>query len=175
VRCERQQLGIFIFFGVMIAVFAVLQYKPLRSRAQAMEQLKSTQLSVDAKVGIQISKLPSLRAQLEQTQAKVGNYKAMIPDERNLGTFLQEIADVMTVNNLTEQMVQPDSETKIDGLMCIPVRIQCKGSSQQIFGFFKSLATLERLVRIEQVQLKNDNDLSGMVTMTMRGNIYYKL
>ena len=71
-------------------------------------------------------------------------------------------------------MVQPDSEIEVDNLICIPVQIQCKGTMSQIFEFFKSLQNVERLVRIEQVQLKNDTDLNGHVTMTAKANIYYR-
>jgi Tfp pilus assembly protein PilO len=174
-RCEKQQLGIFAAVIVMIAVFALLQYQPLRSRALAVEQIKAVQLSAGTKTETQIKNLPALRAQLEEMQAKVGNYNAKVPDERRLGIFLQEIAEVMNKHNLREQMVQPDSETQAGNVSCIPVRMQCSGTLQQIFEFLRSLQTVERLVRIEQVQLKNDQNMSGIVTMAVRGNIYYRI
>jgi Tfp pilus assembly protein PilO len=172
-KLEKQQLGIFAAIAVLIGVFAVLQYCPLRSSAHAMEKLKSAQISATSKTEEQIKNLPSLRTQLVQMQAEIGDYNRKIPNDRSLGVFLQEIADVMNKHNLGEQMVQPDSEVAVDGLMCIPVRMQCKGSLRQIFEFFRSLGAVERLIRIEQVQLKNDSDLSGTITMTAKGNIYY--
>jgi Tfp pilus assembly protein PilO len=174
-RFERQQLGIIIAVIAMTAVFAVLQYLPLRSRAHAMEQVKAAQVSAGSMTETQIKSLPALRTQLGQMQTKVGNYEAKIPDERALGAFLQEIADVMNKHNLTDQLVQPENEIKIDNIMCIPVRMQCSGTFRQIFEFFESLEKLERLIRIEQVQLKNDRDLSGLVTMVARADIYYRI
>jgi Tfp pilus assembly protein PilO len=172
--CEKQQLGIFAAVIVMIAVFALLQYQPLRSRALAVEQIKAIQLSAGTKTETQIKNLPTLKSQLKEMQAKVGDYNAKVPDERRLGVFLQEIADVMNKHNLSEQMVQPDSEMQAGNISCIPVRMQCSGSLQQIFEFLKSLQTVERLVRIEQVQLKNDQNMNGIVTMAAKGNIYYR-
>jgi Tfp pilus assembly protein PilO len=173
-RLEKQQLGIFAAIIGMTAVFAVLQYMPLRSRAHAMEQVKAAQLSTGTKTETQIKNLPAMRTQLAQMQVTIGNYEEKIPDERKLGTFLQEIADVMNKHNLSDQVVQPDSEIKIDNIACIPVRMQCSGTLRQIFEFFESLRKIERLMRIEQVQFKNDHNLTGMVTMVARADIYYR-
>lgn len=173
-RIERQQLGIFAALIVMIAVFAMLQYWPMNSRAHAIEQVKAVQLSVGMKMDEQAKKLPTLKNLYAQMQAQVGNYDAKIPTDRKLGAFLQEIADVMNKHNLREQVVQPESEMQADTLMCIPVRIQCKGTTDQLFEFFKSLQKVERLVRIERVQLKNNLEMDGLVAMDARVNIYYR-
>ena len=173
-RIERQQLGIFAAIAVMIAVFAMLQYWPMHSKAHAIAQIKAAQLSVGTKMDEQAKKLPALKAQFAQMQAQVGNYEAKIPTDRKLGTFLQEIADVMNKHNLSGQVVQPESELQADTLMCIPVHIQCKGTADQFFEFFKSLRNLERLVRIERIQLKNNLELNGLVTLDARVNIYYR-
>lgn len=173
-RIERQQLGIFAVITVMIVVFALQQYGPLQNKIRMTQQVKAAQASAELKADEQAKKLPILKAQCAQMQAAVGEYGVKIPDDRKLGVFLQEIADVMNKHNLGEQVVQPESEIAVDDLMCIPVRIQCKGDLRQIFELFRSLQGVGRLMRIEQVQLKNALDLSGMITMTARVNIYYR-
>jgi Tfp pilus assembly protein PilO len=173
-RFDRQQIGIVVAVVTLTAIFAILQYRPLRSQAHAMQQVKAAQLSACEKTEAEIKNLPALRGQLKATLVKIGNYDAKIPRQRNLGAFLQEIADAMNKYNLDEQMVQPDNEIELDGIACIPVRIQCRGSLEQVFGFFRSLQTMERLIRIEQTQLKGDSTFSGMVTVVARGDIYYR-
>jgi Tfp pilus assembly protein PilO len=173
-RIEKQQLGIFAVLAVTIAVFVMQQYGPLRDRIRMTQQVKAAQASVDIKADEQAKKLPILKTQRAHMQAAVGDYGVKIPDDRKLGAFLQEIADVMNKHNLGEQVVQPESEMPVDDLMCIPVRIQCKGDLRQMFEFFRSLQGVGRLMRIEQVQLKNTSDLNGMITMTARVNIYYR-
>jgi Tfp pilus assembly protein PilO len=173
-RIEKQQLGIFAVIAVMVVIFAIQQYGPLRNRIRLTQQVTAAQASVDIKADEQAKKLPVLKAQREQMQVAIGDYEVKIPDDRNLGAFLQEIADVMNKHDLGEQVVQPESEIPVDNLMCIPIRIQCKGDLRRIFEFFRSLQKVERLTRIEQVQLKNALDLNGMITMTARVNIYYR-
>jgi Tfp pilus assembly protein PilO len=174
-RIEKQQLGIFVVLAAAICVFMMQQYGPLRNKIRMMQQVKAEQAAVDIKADEQAKKLPTLKTQLAQMQAVVGEYEVKMPDDRKLGAFLQEIADVMNKHNLSEQVVQPESEIAVDSLMCIPVRIQCKGDLRQMFEFFRSLQGVRRLMRVEQVQLKNALDLNGMITMTARVNIYYRM
>jgi Tfp pilus assembly protein PilO len=174
-RLEKKQLGIFGAAIAMVAVFVLLQYWPLHSRALAIKQIKAAQLSAGTKLEAQVKNLPSLRTQAKQMRENIGNFDAKIPNERQLGAFLQEIAEVMGKYNLKEQLVQPETEVQVDNFNCIPIRMQCKGTLIQIFEFLRSLGSFERLVQLEQLQLKNDQDLNGLVTMVARGNVYYRI
>jgi len=80
----------------------------------------------------------------------------------------------MNENNLREQLIQPGEEVKAEGLNCIPVSMKCKGSLKQIFKFFRSLQRLDRLIRIEEVKLVNDNGFSGEVSMQTKVIIFYR-
>jgi len=52
--------------------------------------------------------------------------------------------------------------------------MQCKGGVEQIFEFFKSLQNLDRLVRIEQIKLVNDQDFTGQASMQTKAVVYYR-
>jgi Tfp pilus assembly protein PilO len=98
-----------------------------------------------------------------------------VPAQKSIGEFLQQIADLMSQYNLSEQVVAPSREIKGDSLNCIPIDVQCKGKLAQMFDFYKRLQDLDRLVRIERVTLTNDTDLSGQVSMQTQAVIYYRL
>jgi len=76
--------------------------------------------------------------------------------------------------NLGKELVQPGKELRSPQLTCIPVSMRCKGNLKQIFEFFTALQASERLIRIEQVKLVNDNDFTGDVTMQTEAVIYYR-
>ena len=80
----------------------------------------------------------------------------------------------MNKHNLSEQVIEPQTEIETENLNCIPVKMQCKGKLYQMFEFFRELQDLDRLVRIEKVRLSNDNDYKGQVAMESRAIIYYK-
>lgn len=171
---ERKQIAIYVSAGVMIMAFMLFRYLPLRKAIKTVEQTKNAQKLAISKASIEKVQLPTFKDRLLNLQQKVGDYEANIPAQRDLGIFLQQIADLMSKQNLKEQVVAPGKEIETTKLNCIPVSVQCKGKLDQIFGFYKLMQELDRLVRIEQVKLINDNDFSGDVGMQTELVIYYR-
>jgi Tfp pilus assembly protein PilO len=169
---ERQQILICIVAAIMVIGFVLFRYLPLQKKRKALEQAKTAQTLAIAGASAQQQQLPILKEQLLKLQMAAGNYQASIPSQRDLGAFLHKIADLMNKQNLTDQVVQPGEEIKAGELNCIPVNMQCKGELTQIFEFYKQLQGLDRLVRIEQVNLTNEKDFSGTVTMQTKAAIY---
>lgn len=118
--------------------------------------------------------MPVLTEQLQNLQQVASNFEVNVPWQRDLGVFLQQLADLMAQHNLKEQIVVPQKEIKADDLGCISINMQCKGRLTQIFEFYKQLQTLDRLVRIEQVKLVNDSSFEGEVSMETKLVIYYR-
>jgi len=157
-----------------VADFVLFGYLPLKNRLKAIKQAGTAQNSVIAKAATQRERLPAIRQQLQGLQRVVADFEVNVPAQKSIGVFLQQIANLMSQYNLSEQVVAPGKEIKGGGLNCIPVDVQCKGKLAQIFEFYKRLQGLDRLVRIEQVSLTNDTDFSGQVSMQTMAVIYYR-
>lgn len=160
--------------GVVVCVFMLFWYLPLRKKIKAIRQTKAAQSVVIAKGAADSRKLPLMNEQLLELQARLANYEANIPEQNTFGGFLGRIADLMNENNLTEQEITPGEEIKADKFNCIPVTMRCKGKLTQIFKLYRQLQRLDRLVRIELVKLSNDSDFSGQVSMETKAFIYYR-
>jgi Tfp pilus assembly protein PilO len=141
---------------------------------KAVKQAQATQKLVIMKASSGSKQLPALTQKLQKLQKMIDNYEAKIPQERALGSFLQQIANLMTEYDLAEQFVAPGKEIKAGDLNCIPLNIKCKGRLKQVFQFYKRLQQLDRLVRIEQTELVNDPDYKGRVALQTKAVIYYK-
>jgi Tfp pilus assembly protein PilO len=172
---EKQQIIILCLAAAMLGGFVLFRYLPLSRKIKAVEQTKAAQRLVITQAQYQREQLPAMRKQLPQLQKTLENYSANIPSQRNLGTFLHRIADLMDEHKLKEQSAQPGEELQVGDLKCIPIDIRCKGKLTQVFKFYKSLQNLDRLVQIEQVKLVNDSDFSGEVSLQTKAIIYYKL
>lgn len=171
---QRQQTVIFVLGFVMVGAFVAFRYFPLKQKLNTVRgQLKRTQNNIALVSGRQKLFL-ALEEKLLKLQETVGNFDKTIPTERALGQFLQKIADVMDSHKLGEQLIQPGREVEDEEVNCIPIEMQCKGHLAQIFEFYKSLPNLDRIVRLEQVELKNSDDLDGQVSMYMKAVIYYR-
>ena len=171
---ERQQILIFIVAGAMVGGFVLFRYLPLRKKMKTVEKTRAAQTLVITNGTARGEQLAALKEELLKLQSAVSGYSRQIPADRELGTFLHRIAGLMSGHNLREQLIEPGEEIEADTLNYIPVNIRCKGRLKQIFGFYKSLQGLERLVRIEQVKLVNENNFSGEISMQTQAVVYYR-
>ncbi len=171
---DRQQVVIALVALVLGAVFILGQYLPVRSRADAVEQTRRRQSLTIAQGAADGHQLPVLRRQLNSLQAVVDEYESGITADRDLGSFLSRIADIMSRHNLAGPVVAPAEEVRADALTCIPINMQCAGRFRDVSRFFSDLTTLDRFIRIEQVKLANDETLSGIVTMKTRAVVFYR-
>ncbi|MDD5327773.1 MAG: type 4a pilus biogenesis protein PilO [Phycisphaerae bacterium] len=158
---------------VMVCGFVLFRYLPLQKKIKSLRQTHSAQVLAASKASAESRQIPAMREHLLQLQTAVGNYQQQIPAQRDLGAFLQKIANLMNEHNLQGQMVQPGDEIKAGQLNCIPVNMQCKGRLSQIFEFYRQVQGLDRLIRIEYVKLANDGGFNGEVSMQTKAIIYY--
>jgi Tfp pilus assembly protein PilO len=171
---KKQQVLICVVAVVLVADFLLFGCLPLLRTMKAIKKTKSALVQAIDK-GTQGSKqLPVLSDQLQKLQQATLNFEVNVPAQRDLGIFLQQLADLMTEHNLRGQVVAPQNEIKADELCCIPINMQCKGRLPQIFEFYKRLQTLDRMVRVEQVKLINGRSFSGEISMETRVFIYYR-
>jgi Tfp pilus assembly protein PilO len=157
----------------MVCGFVLFRYLPLQRKTQSLRQAYAAQMLAISKASAESRQIPIIRVQLLGLQTSVGNYERQIPAQRELGEFLQRIADLMNEHNLKGQMIQPGKEIKAEELSCIPVNMQCKGRLSQIFEFYRRMQGLDRLVRIEHIKLVNDGGFGGEVLMQTNAVIYY--
>jgi Tfp pilus assembly protein PilO len=171
---ERQQLIICIIAVVIIGGFVLFRYLPLKKQIGAVEKNIYAQKLTIAKGTADNEQLPLLKQQLLKMQIELEDYKENIPDQRALGIFLRRITSLMNEHKLQEQVIEPHEEVKGDKINCIPLNMRCKGKLSQMFEFYRQLQGLDRLIRIEKVKLKNDNNFSGEVSMETEAVIYYR-
>ena len=171
---ERQQIIILALAGMMVCGFLLLRHRPLSAQMKSVEQARTVQMVAIAKASARSRQLPVFREQLLKFRNTVGNYEAKVTDNRDLGAFMQQITNLMNKHRLTEQFMRPGEEIEAEQFNCIPINMRCRGSLKNLFGFFESLRGLDRLVRIEHVDLVNESDFSGDVTMSADTVIYYR-
>ena len=171
---KRQQFGIFLLGAMFAADFIFFGYMPLRTRLREVESQRGIQQVTITHAAAEKAQMPLLKQQLVQLQATVGNFNAAIPQNSDLGGFVQKIGGLMTEHKLTEQLIQPGEQAFAKGLNCIRISMQCKGSLRQIFGFFKQLQNIDRTMRVEEIKLLTGGDFGGQISMEAKATIYYQ-
>lgn len=170
----KQQIIIIVAAGMMLSGFIFFVNPSLEKKAKTIESETAMTKLIIEEVTAQKEQLPMLKKHLEQLQVEAEGYELKLPVERELGSFLHQIADLMNNHNLKNQFVEPGKEVETEKLNCIPVDMRCSGKLPQIFEFYKSLQNLNRLIRVENVKLESKNSSGGEVNMETKAVIYYQ-
>ena len=171
---DKKQILILASAAVITVGFVILRYIPLQNRLKTTKAELFEQQQILSKAETESRQLEVLVEQRQELKDQVGNFEVSVPSGREIGIFLHELATLMNEQNLREQQIQPGQETSAEGLNGIPVNIKCKGSLEQISGFFRSLQSQNRSIRIEQVQLMNTREFSGELSMEASAIIFYR-
>jgi Tfp pilus assembly protein PilO len=169
---RQQQVWVYIIAGLFVCDFILCGYLPSHQRLVALQRTRAQQRQTIQMAAAQSAELPGLERRLRATEKAVATFESRVPAERSLGTFLQQIAGIMTDCRLAEQAILPGDGWETEGLNCIPIRIACRGTLADVFGFFQRLEGLDRLVRIETVTMGNDGELTGRVSLQVEAVIF---
>ena len=169
---RKQQMWVYIIAGLFVCDFVLCGYIPSRQRLTALDRTRAQQRQVIQMAAAQSVELPGLEQRLRGMGKAVEGFDRRVPADRALGTFLQQIAGMMTDCRLTEQVVLPGKEGKTNELNCVPIHVACKGGLTDIFSFFQRLQNMDRLVRIQRVALENDADLTGRISLQVEAVIF---
>lgn len=171
---NKKQILVASISAVMMAIFIFCGCLPLKHKAELLQARNKEVNDLITQRLVEIQQIPSMKLRVNELKLKVGNFDDRIPDNRDLGDFLNNVTDIMQSCNLKEQLVQPASEIVEGDMYCIPIELNCKGSLEDMFAFFKSLKSYGRLIRIERIEFNSSDKLDGQVKMITKGLIYYQ-
>ena len=163
-----------VIAAVIIAGFTVGRFYPLAMRMAKIRRTRGEQVAAVAQLRQYTMGIPALRRQADDLRAKLVDYDSKIPGDRQFADLWHRMAEAMSMHNLQDRIVQPGVETTSPLVGCIPITIQCSGTLEQTFEFLKSLADFDRLIRIEELQLQNDTEYSGLIKLNAAAKVYYQ-
>ncbi len=173
-RPDNQQVMIITVAVIITVGFTLLRYVPLANRKTDVRQARSEAMMRADSLTTKTSQLSAMRQKAVALAGDLEKYDMQVPEGRNFAGLWQQIADVMNAHGLTDQLIQPADEIRGESINCIPISIQCTGNLNHVYELFNSLGELDRLIRIEHIQLLNNKDFNGIVKMQAKANVYYK-
>ncbi|MBW8016372.1 MAG: type 4a pilus biogenesis protein PilO [Planctomycetes bacterium] len=170
---DKQQIIIIVVAVISLGGFGVLRYRPLAAKTRSIKAARAQFLTGDEKVKTQARQLPILNAKMEQKKKQIGDYDRKIPFGRRFASLYDEITAVMKKHNLSEQLIQPGRETVGEEISSIPITINCSGGLKDIFEFFRSIESFDRLIRIEDIEMVSELD-QDIVAVKAGAIVYYR-
>ena len=164
-------LGLLLLGAVGIGAY---QYYPVHRQRQAFRSLLAEEELRLEEIQQCSEQLPGLLRQVLMLESETSEFPRLFPNEQGFSRLWEQITEVMARAQLADQSVRPGEVVCENGLCSVPLEIRCTGSFEQIFELFQSLERFERLIRIEEVTLKNDDSLSGRLTLHARARAFYR-
>lgn len=95
------------------------------------------------------------RETLSQQQKKI------LPDDPEMPAFLQALQNTATVSGIELTSWNPADEIPQDFFARVPMKLTLKGKFHQVAKFVYSVGQLDRIINIENIQLKNPVSSDG--------------
>lgn len=173
-RVDKQQAIILLTAAAIVAGFGLLRYWPVFRQKQALAAQMQQQHEQMEEIRAHSSLLPELRYQRRLLEEDLGEFVRKIPQSQDFAGLWQQIADAINTSKLRDQRVVPGAEIKTGRFCCIPLTIECRGSLEQIFSFFRAIEGMDRLIRVEDVSLENGPEFEADLTMKAKVSVYYQ-
>lgn len=153
---DRQRIVVFVVVVAIGAGYYLGVWRPLQNRradlqARIDDQRRQTFLDRQA-----VQDLPELRRTIEQLRQIVDQDNRNVPRSPELGDLLRRIAAEMAAQNLKDPETQTEPMVTGARFTIIPFSLRFEGRSDQVFAFVRSIESMRRLVRIDDLTIDAD-------------------
>jgi len=142
----------FVIIGGAYYYFVFMPKYDELTKAKQLYQRQVKQLAIYKKRASEILKYEKLMA---QTQEEFKIAMKALPDKRELPSLLTGISKAGSVAGLAFLLFKPDNEVNKEFFKEIPVSIKVEGRYHQITDFFFQITRLNRIVNINNVNVKS--------------------
>ena len=158
------KVGVALFFVAMLGVlYFVVFYGEIdgqiagavQREAQLHDDLSKAELSK-----AEYQKDLEEKARREQTARE---QKRILPDDPETPAFLSALQGVATISGVNLTAWSPAEEAVEEFYAKVPMKLAVSGKFHQIAKFFNGVGQLDRIINIENIQLKNPHLVSDEV------------
>jgi type IV pilus assembly protein PilO len=163
---RQQKLG--ILAGVIILLL-FFDYFFLYTRfsfqiSDLKQNVELARTERDRKKGL-VANLPQLKQQIVLLNGMLNEAIAQLPDQKEIPDLLANISSKARESGLDILLFRPRAENPQDFYAEIPVDVVVRGEFHNVVGFFDEVGRLNRLVNINNIEMKNPKANREQVTI----------
>lgn len=126
----------------------------------------------DAEVAHNAVRLVDLTRRTQMIEAEVRDYDRLVPDSKDLGSFLGQLSAELENAGLQNTAVRALASTLLGKCERLPIEVHGTGSFEQVHRFLERLESMPRKSSVSRLQLEADAAISGTVTLDITLSIY---
>ena len=146
---------------IVIVIFALLTaaagvYFVTIPQLDELEALEKQEASLKSAFEVKQKKainLQDYRDQLEQIEASLGDMLKQMPTKAEVASLLVDISQTGLASGLEFKLFQPGAEINREFYSELPINIQVVGKYEELGLFVSGLASLPRIVTVDDVQM----------------------
>jgi type IV pilus assembly protein PilO len=156
---------------VLVALFALLYFVVFYG-------------DVDTQISSAVQREGTLRGQLAKSEESKREYqkdqdektrreqlardqKKVLPDDPEMPSFLSALQGVATISGVSLKAWSPVEETAEEFYAKVPMKLSVSGRFHQIAKFFNGVGQLDRIINVENIQIKDPKPASDEVLVNV--------
>lgn len=158
-----------LFVAVATFVFYIPQNKRLNDLAARSVTMKRQLKEKSSKASV----VPELFRQISELKSRYRNFDRSLPKRQELGGFLREIAGHLADKGLSDQVIEPGNPSREELFHTLPIIMRFKGSYLSLGAFLEEIDQMERLTRVQKLNIHAPRAGSDELDIKLQLNIYF--
>lgn len=171
-RLPRSQrlLLFFLVYALMIAAYVFVLYVPAQTQISDYRAEEAALVQQKAQLEQRLRDKERYEAELQQLMGELKEALKELPNDREIPGLLKGISSMGKKVGLEVRKFQPLPENKLDYVAEVPVALEVAGSYHEVALFFERLAKMNRIVYVQDVEMKDPQETGGEVRLKVTGN-----
>jgi type IV pilus assembly protein PilO len=156
-----------IWAGVLILLIGAFVYFSYLPKFKKIDQLKANLSRIEKELEIakkNARQLNEFRKKMQDAEEQFKIVMRALPEKEEIPTLLTGISKAGTDSGLNFILFQPKPDEKKDFYAEIPVAMTVTGDYHGVATFFESVAGLNRIVNIRNIDIKPDKESTNLTT-----------
>ncbi len=156
-----------IWAGVLILLIGAFVYFSYLPKFKKIDQLKANLTKIEKELEIakrNARQLNEFRKKMQDAEEQFKIVMRALPENEEIPTLLTGISKAGTDSGLNFILFQPKPDEKKDFYAEIPVVMTVTGDYHGVATFFESVAGLNRIVNIRNIDMKPDKESTNLTT-----------
>ena len=171
-RLPRSQrlLLFFLIYGLIAAGYFGLLYMPASGRIAELETQEQGLLQQKAQLEQRLRDKERFEAELETLMVDLKEALKELPNDREIPGLLKGISGMGKKVGLEVVKFQPLPERLQEYVAEVPVALELTGNYHEVALFFERLSKMNRIVYVQDIEIKEPKDAGGEVRLKVSGN-----
>jgi type IV pilus assembly protein PilO len=163
---RQRKLGLLAGVIILLLVFDYFfLYTRFSFQISDLQQAVETAKGERDKKKALVANLPQLKEQIVLLNGMLNEAIAQLPDQKEIPDLLANISNKARESGLDVLLFRPRAESPQDFYAEIPVDVVVRGEFHNVVGFFDEVGRLNRLVNINNIEMKSPKMNQEQVTV----------